>query len=603
MTNSSSSGLPVQPVTADAVVPTPTGPLDAGSSPQLPALRVALRGREILNNPRLNKGSAFPEHERRLLGLEGLLPPGIATPQKQAERAYSNIMAKPDPLERYIGLVALQDRNETLFYRILIEHLEELLPIIYTPTVGLACQRFSHIFRGAHGLWICPDQRGRIEQVLANIGSRDIRLIVATDNERILGLGDLGAGGMGIPIGKLALYTSGAGIHPRHTLPISLDVGTDNQELLADDLYLGWRHPRLRGKPYDEFIEEFVQATKRSFPLALLQWEDFKQQNALRLLERYRRRLPCFNDDIQGTAAIGAAALLAGVRATGVPLASQRVVMLGAGAAGIGICRLLRDTFRRAGFEGAELTGRIGVLDSHGFLHQGRPIGDEMKAEFAWPVELVKTAGLPLDRPIDLETAVRVLKPTVLVGTSGQPSIFTERIIGTLCANVERPIILPLSNPTSKCEATPADLLAWSGGRALVATGSPFDPVEYAGRTIRIGQGNNVFIFPGVGLGALVSEASSVSEAMFRVAAETLARQVSDEDLAAGTLFPRLRDLRKITHEVACAVVRQARDEGVGRPLDDADIPAIVAAAMWLPNYQPMEPAPMPDHGPPAPLV
>jgi malic enzyme len=549
------------------------------------------RGQHLLNNPHLNKGTAFTQRERRELGLEGLLPPCIATLELQAQRSYQHITAKPDALERYIGLVSLQDRNETLFYRVLLDHLEELLPIIYTPTVGLACQRYSHIYRRAHGVWICPEHRGRIESVLANAATSDIRLIVATDNERILGLGDLGAGGMGIPVGKLALYSAGAGIHPQQTLPVSLDVGTDNAELLADELYLGWKHPRLRGKPYDEFVEEFVQAVKKVFPLALLQWEDFKQQNAMRLLERYRRRLPTFNDDIQGTAAIGAAALLAGVRATGLPITEQRVVMLGAGAAGIGISRLIRDVFKRAGMKGDDLLRRIGVLDSGGFLHEGRTISDEMKAEFAWPVDMTKAAGLPLDRPLDLETVVRVLKPTVLVGTSGQPNVFTESMIRTMAKHVERPVILPLSNPTSKTEATPCDLLAWTNGKALVATGSPFEPVACDGRTIRIGQANNVLIFPGVGLGVLVAEASNVSDALFRVAAETLAQQVSLEDLQNGTLFPRINQLRRITHEVACAVVRQAREEGVGRPIEDHEIPAKVSAAMWTPTYPRLEPA------------
>jgi malic enzyme len=549
-----------------------------------PTVQVCCRGRAVLNNSRLNKGTAFTEDERRALGLEGLLPPGIATLQMQVQRTYASILAKPDPLERYIGLTALQDRNETLFYRLLLEHLETFLPIIYTPIVGLACQRYSHILRRAHGIWINPDHRGRIAQVLANAATEDIRLIVATDNERILGLGDLGAGGMGIPVGKLALYTAGAGIHPRHTLPISLDVGTDNAELLNDEMYIGWRHARLRGQPYDEFIEEFVQAVKRTFPLALLQWEDFKQQNAMRLLERYRRRLPSFNDDIQGTAAIGAAALLAGARATGLPLKDQRIVMLGAGAAGIGISRLIRSTLERAGVSGAALTRGIGVLDSGGFLHAGRTLSEE-KAEFAWPTALMKEAGFPAQDTLDLETVVRVLKPTVLVGTSGQPGVFTEKIVRTMAAGTPRPVILPLSNPTSKCEATPADLLNWTDGRALVATGSPFDSVQVNGRTVRIGQGNNVFIFPGVGLGVLASEASQVSDTMFRVAAETLAASVSDAELSAGTLFPRLRELRQITLQVACAVAKQAREEGVGRPIADDGIAEAVRAMMWWPDY------------------
>jgi malate dehydrogenase (oxaloacetate-decarboxylating) len=556
-----------------------------------PVIRVPLRGQALLHDPHFNKGTAFSTAERRAFELDGLLPSTIQTLDQQAQRAYHNIIAKPDPLEQYIGLAALQDRNETLFYRVLLDHLEEFLPIIYTPTVGLACQRYSQIYRRARGLWLSPEHRGRMQQILANVGTCDIRLIVVTDNERILGLGDLGVGGIGIPIGKLALYSAGAGIEPRCTLPISLDVGTDNQELLADPLYLGWPHPRLRGAPYDAFVEEFVDAIEYVFPEALLQWEDFKQQNALRLLDRYRNRLPSFNDDIQGTAAIGAAAMLAGVRATGVPLAQQRMVMLGGGAAGIGISRLVRETLRRAGVEGRELVGRIGVLDSGGFLHQGRTLSDEMKAEFAWPVDMVAAAGMPLDGPIHLEAVVRALKPTVLIGTSGQPGVFTEAIIRAMAENVERPVILPLSNPTSKTEAKPADILTWTGGRALVATGSPFDPVTCDGRTIRIGQGNNVFVFPGVGLGVLVSQATRVTDAMFRVAAETLSQQVSDETLAAGTLFPRIADLRRITHAVACAVVRQARDEGLGRPWSDSQIPAAVTAAMWTPKYPQMEPA------------
>jgi malic enzyme len=560
-------------------IPTPPGPV-----------ATALRGYSLLNCPRLNKGTAFPAEERAALGLDGLLPPAVATLETQVERAYRGIVAKADPLEKYIGLVGLHDRNETLFYRLLMDHLEELLPVIYTPTVGLACQRYSHIYRRANGVWVTPAHRGRVAEVLAGAGG-DVRLIVVTDNERILGLGDLGAGGMGIPVGKLALYTAGAGIHPAQTLPVSLDVGTDNPDLLADPLYIGYPGRRLRGPAYDELVEEFVGAVEKTFPRALLQWEDFKQQNALRLLDRYRRRLPTFNDDIQGTAAVGAAALLAGVRATGDPLAGQRVVILGAGAAGIGIGRLMRDVLARAGVGGEELIGRIGMLDSGGFLHTGRPLSDDSKKEFAWPPGLLRAHGLSPDRPIDLLAAVDALRPTVLVGTSGQPGAFSEGVVRAMGRGVRRPVILPLSNPTSKCEATPAELLAWTDGRALVATGSPFAPVAAGGRTVRVGQANNVLIFPGVGLGALVAEARTLSDALFRVAAETLAGQVSAADLAAGSLFPPLRELRKITVAVACAVARQARDEGVGRPLGDEAIAAAVAGAMWTPAYRPLAPA------------
>jgi len=547
------------------------------------------RGVQLLRDPRRNKGSAFTREERAAFGLEGLLPWAVNTMEQQAQRAYENVIRKTDPLERYIGLDALQDRNEQLFYRVLCDHLEEFLPIVYTPTVGRACQEFSHIFRRGRGLWITPADRGRIYDVLGNAPAADVRLIVVTDNERILGLGDQGAGGMGIPIGKLAVYTAAAGIDPSQTLPISLDVGTDNRALLEDRLYLGWRQPRLRGPEYDALVAEFVAAVVRRFPRALLQWEDFKKQNAFNLLDRYRKVLPSFNDDIQGTGATILAGLLAATRVTGTPLAGQRVVILGAGAAGIGIARQVREAVERAGVHGDDLVRAVALVDVDGLLvHPGQAL-DDYQLSFAWPAALAAAVGL--GKPHGLEALIHALRPTALVGVCGQAGAFTEAAVRAMASYVRRPVILPLSNPTSQAEATPADLVAWTDGRALVATGSPFDPVSQAGRTFRIGQGNNALIFPGLGLGALVAEAREVSDAMCRVAAEALADQVSREDLDTGILFPPIRDLRRVTARVAETVVCEARDTGLGRSVPDAAIPGAVAAAQWDPRYPALDPA------------
>jgi malic enzyme len=547
---------------------------------------VPFRGPQLLSHPLYNKGSAFSREERQAFGLEGLLPSAVNTLEQQARRVYENLARKTDPLERYIGLASLEDRNEHLFHHVLGEHLEEFLPIVYTPTVGRACQQFSHIFRRARGLWITPEYRGRIDHVLGNWLEEDVRLIVVTDNERILGLGDQGAGGMGIPIGKVAVYTAAAGIHPRHTLPISLDVGTDNQALLDDDLYLGWPHRRLRGPEYDAVVDEFVTAVRRRFPRALLQWEDFKKQNAFNLLDRYRKVLPSFNDDIQGTGAVVLAGILAAARITGVPLAHQRVVILGAGAAGIGIARQIRDALERAGLAGDELTRALALVDVGGVLaRDGQPL-DDFQLPFAWPVELARDCGLV--GPHGLAAVVRAVKPTVLIGACGQGGAFGKDVVEAMAWHVERPVIFPLSNPTSQSEAVPADVITWTRGQALVAAGSPFDPVSYGGREIPIGQCNNAFIFPGMGLGALVAEAREVSDRMFRAAAECLAAQVSDGELAAGALYPRVRDLRLVSTRIAFAVAREARDGGVGRPQADDDIRRAVADAQWEPRYGPL---------------
>jgi malate dehydrogenase (oxaloacetate-decarboxylating) len=421
--------------------------------------------------------------------------------------------------------------------------------------------------------------------VLGNWPGEDVRLIVVTDTERILGLGDQGAGGMGIPIGKVAVYTAAAGIDPSHTLPISLDVGTDNQALLDDDLYLGWPHRRLRGPEYDAVVDEFVTAVRRRFPRALLQWEDFKKQNAFNLLDRYRKVLPSFNDDIQGTGAVVLAGILAAARITGVPLERQRVVILGAGAAGIGIARQIRDALERAGLTGEELTRALALVDVGGVLaRDGQPL-DAFQLPFAWPAELVRDCGLTARH--NLEAVVRSVKPTVLIGACGQGGAFGKEVVEAMAFHVERPVILPLSNPTSQSEAVPADVIGWAGGHALVAAGSPFEPVSHGGREIRIGQCNNAFIFPGLGLGALVAEAREVTDRMFRRAAECLAQQVPEEDLAAGALYPRVRDLRRVSTRIAEAVAREARDSGMGKARSDEAISRAVREAQWEPVYQP----------------
>lgn len=550
---------------------------------------VPYRGERLLQEPMFNKGTAFTAEERAAFGLEGLLPDGVSTIEQQAERAFDNIQRKVDPLEKYVGLVALQDRNEQLYYRVLLDNLEELLPIVYTPTVGRACQEYSHIYRRARGLWITPAHRGRIHEVLGHAPFDDVRLIVVTDNERILGLGDQGAGGMGIPVGKLALYTAAAGIHPSRTLPISLDVGTDNQSLLDDPMYIGYRHKRLRGAEYDSLVEEFVQAVRARFPHALLQWEDFKKVTAFKLLERYRKVLPSFNDDIQGTAAVAVAGMMAGVRVSGIPLREQRAVILGAGAAGVGIARLIRTALRTAGMPESEARARIAVLDSKGLVTDEDPL-DEHKKEFAWTAALASAHGLGKGSPRDLEAVVRAVKPTVLVGTSGEPGTFTEGVIRAMAAHCERPVVFPMSNPTSQTEAHPKDVLEWTDGRALVATGSPFAPVTRGDRTFRIGQGNNAFIFPGVGLGALLSRTPEVTEEMFAAAAHALAHCVTDEDIAAGSLFPRGRELRHVAASVAKAVVRCAREQKLGRVIPDDEIDRTVDSAIWNPRYVPYDP-------------
>lgn len=549
-----------------------------------PVLRVPFTGQALLREPLMNKGTGFPADERVTFGLEGLLPSQHISLRMQARRIYASISAYSEPLERYVELAALQDRNEHLFYRVLCDHLEELMPIVYTPTVGLATRRFSAVFRRGRGVWITPDFAGRVADVLrAAAPWEGVQLLVVTDNESILGIGDQGAGGMAISVGKLALYCAGAGIHPARTLPVSLDVGTDNPELLADEQYVGWRQPRLRGDAYVSLVDEFVHAVREVFPGALIQWEDFRKDNALRILDRHRDRVLSFNDDIQGTSAVALAGVLCALRAKGERLVDQRILIYGAGAAGLGIHRQLRDALRAAGADARTLTRAVAALDSGGLLVDDRPQREAYKREIAWPAALAAEYGLQEKR--DLASVVAAYRPTMLIGTSGRRGAFDEATIRTMAAHTPRPVVFPFSNPTENAEATPEELLRWTDGRALVATGSPFPPVDINGRRVRVGQGNNVFIFPGVGLGSLLAHARVVSDGMFTAAARALANAVTDAELREGLLFPAIPRLREISRAVAAAVMREASAEGVGDAMDDDEIERCIADAVWEPEY------------------
>ncbi len=543
---------------------------------------VTQRGLDLIRDPLLNKGTAFSPEERRDLGLEGLLPSRVNNLEQQVYRNVQQLTAHRDPLDQYVMLADLQDRNEQLFYRVLTDHLEAFMPIVYTPTVGHATREFSHVFRRGRGVWITPEHRGRIADILrAGAAGRDIRLIVATDNQSILGIGDQGAGGMAISIGKLALYCAGAGIHPALTLPVSLDVGTNNVSLLDDHLYLGWPHRRLRGEEYYEFVEEFAAAVAEVFPDALLQWEDFRKDRALTILDRYRNRLLSFNDDIQGTGAVCLAGIRAATRRLGQRLENQRFVIHGAGAAGLGIARQIRAALTQAGGD----VGAVLALDSRGLIVAGDKITDDYKVELAVPAERAEELGCGPGRH-DLLSVVRGFQPTVLVGTSGRPGAFNREIIEAMAAACDRPVILPFSNPTDYSEARPEEIIRWTGGKALVDTGSPFADVEFEARRIRIGQGNNVFIFPGLGLGALLAGATVVTDGMIGAAADAVAAAVTPDELAAGMLYPAVSRLRDVCHRVAAAVMRTASREGIGDTLSREDIDSRIADAVWQPEYR-----------------
>ncbi len=547
------------------------------------------RGSGLLSDPLLNKGTAFTKEERELFELDGMLPYQPTDREHQVRRAYEHLQDRGDnPLEKYVSMSGLMDRNETLFYQVLARNVEELLPIVYTPTVGTAAMGYSHLFRRGRGLWITPDHKGHIFEVLGHARNEDVKLIVVTDNERILGLGDQGVGGMVIPIGKLALYTLGAGIHPAYTLPISLDVGTNNERLLNDDMYAGWKHPRLRGDDYYELVDEFVEAVTRRWPDALLQWEDFKKVNAFTLLDRYRDKVLSFNDDIQGTAGVVVAGILAACRATGTKLADQRVMLVGSGAAGVGIARHLHHELESVGVAGDDLFRAICMLDTNGLVALDRETMDLHKEPLAWPAELAASYGLTGSS--GLAEVLAAVKPTVLIGTTGEPGVFSEPLIRTMAAHVERPVVMALSNPTVKSEAVPADVFEWTDGKALMATGSPFDPVEYQGRTLRVSQGNNVYVFPGVGLAAIVTGAKQVTDGMFAAAANALAGMVAEADLDDGVLYPPLADLRSISRVIASAVAREACDSGVGKKMTCSEIEEALDHEIWDLDYPILRP-------------
>jgi malate dehydrogenase (oxaloacetate-decarboxylating) len=545
---------------------------------------ISISGQRLLDDPLLNKSSAFPEDERRELGLMGLLPLHTSTIEEQLARVYENYQRKDSDIERYIFLAALQDRNETLFYRLLQEHVTEMMPIIYTPTVGEGCRLYSHVFRRPRGLYVSYPFRHEILSLLNNTPAQAAEVIVVTDGERILGLGDLGVGGMRIPVGKLSLYTVCAGIHPAKALPILLDVGTDNQELLNDPLYLGWRHERVRGKEYDDFIETFVGAIQQKFPSVLLQWEDFSKHNAPRILERYRDRLCTFNDDIQGTGAVTVAGLLAATKVTGSKLNEHRIVILGAGSAAVGICDQIVAAMMIEGASEKEARARLWLVDSQGLVSTGRTRMEPFKEKYAQPVENILNWNRSDPSRVTFADVVTNVQPTILIGTSAQPGAFTEEIVREMAKHVARPVIFPLSNPTSKSEATPSDLLNWTEGRAVIATGSPFPAVTYEGRVTRIGQCNNSFIFPGVGLGVIASGARRVTDAMFVAAARVLSEFSPALQDPEAPLYPPLEQVREISFRVAMEVAREAQRTGLAE-VDLDNLEQTVSSKMWKPHY------------------
>ena len=554
------------------------------------AFETSRRGLDVLEAPALNKGSAFTLEERTQLGLHGLLPTAVTTIDLQAERSYAQYGHQGDDLAKHLFLDSLHDRNEVLYYRVLSEHLAEMLPIVYTPTVGEAIERYSKEFQRPRGVYLCVDDADGIDVAFENFGAEtdDIDLIVATDAEQILGIGDWGVGGIAISVGKLAVYTAAAGINPNRVIPVMLDVGTDRQELLDYPAYMGARHPRVRGDAYDKFIDRFVRSATSRFPNALLHWEDFGASNARRILQRYREGICTFNDDMQGTGAVVLGGIIASARATGKTFSEQRVVVFGAGTAGVGIADFICNAMVRDGMSGDEARRRVWCLGSHGLLVDGMASGmRDFQRAYARPAAEVRTWH-PQAGEIGLLEVVRAVHPTVLIGCAAQPSSFTEEVVREMAANAERPIIFALSNPTSLSEAVPSDLIAWSAGRALVATGSPFSPVQHAGLTYTIGQANNALVFPGLGLGTIVSGARAVSDRMLLAAADTVAEFVDASRLGA-PVMPPVDQVREVSLRVAAAVARAAMAEGLARA-DVTDAGAQVRRAVWEPVYRVVRP-------------
>jgi malate dehydrogenase (oxaloacetate-decarboxylating)(NADP+) len=537
--------------------------------------RTQRRGFELLSHPSTNRATAFTLEERQQLGLRGLLPARVSTMERQKERVLENVRRKAYDIERYIALQALQHRNERLYYRTLIDHIDELMPIVYTPTVGQACKEFAHIFRQPQGFYVTPADRGEIRQNLDNWPEPDVRVVVVTDGERILGLGDLGANGMGIPIGKLALYTACAGIAPEHCLPVMLDVGTNNEELLADPLYLGVPERRARGQSYDDLVDELISALQDKWPRALIQFEDFLTPNAYRLLRRYRDEVFCFNDDIQGTAAVALAGVYASTRISGLRFEDLRIMFLGAGSAATGIADLTVEAFVEAGLPRDQAVGRLSFVDVRGLLVASRTDLAEHNLPYAHD-------GVEMGF-ID---ALRTIRPHVLIGATGAPGTFTREVIETMAEINDRPAIFALSNPTSRAECTAEQAYSWSGGRAIFASGSPFDPVDFEGQRYRPGQGNNAYIFPGVGLGAVACRATRVSEPMFLTAARALASRVTEARLDEGAIYPPLSEIRGVSAQIAFAVAEQAYADGLALLPRPDDLRKHILAQMYEPSYQ-----------------
>jgi malate dehydrogenase (oxaloacetate-decarboxylating)(NADP+) len=530
----------------------------------------------LLHEPTLNKGTAFTEDEREALGLEGLLPPYVNSLETQVIRVMENFHKKPNELEKYIYLMSLLGRNETLFYRVVMDKIEEMMPIVYTPTVGRACQEYGHIFRRPRGIFISSKDKGRVIDVLRNWPNEDVRIIVVTDGERILGLGDLGANGMGIPVGKLCLYTACAGVYPGLCLPVTLDVGTNNEELLNDVLYVGLRQHRLSREPYDDLVEEFITAAKELYPHVLIQFEDFATQNALRLLNKYRDRVCTFNDDMQGTGAVGLAGLYSAMRIVGGKLRDQKILFLGAGEAGVGMGNIISSALVADGLSEKEARNRCWFVDSKGLVVKSRSDMAEYKLPYAHDYEHLR----------DFLSAVKSLRPTVIIGASGQAKAFTQSVLESMAVYNQRPIVFAMSNPTSKAECTAEEAYTWTDGRAIFASGSPFAPVTFKGRKYVSGQANNAYAFPGIGLGIIACEAMSVTDEMFFVAAKALANAVSEADLAKGRIYPPLTKIKEVSSAIATAVAEVAYSQGLARRPKPDDLPAFIKSQMYEPKYR-----------------
>jgi malate dehydrogenase (oxaloacetate-decarboxylating) len=550
---------------------------------------IPFAGPALLEAPLLNKGSAFSRRERQQFNLEGLLPYSIEGIEEQKERAYQQLCSFQTDIDKHIYLRNIQDTNETLYFRLVTDHLQEVMPLIYTPTVGEACQQFSKIYRRKRGLFVSYPDRDRIDDMLQNATKQNVKVIVVTDGERILGLGDQGIGGMGIPIGKLALYTACGGISPAYTLPIVLDVGCNNENLIKDPMYLGWRHERISGDAYYEFVDQFIQALKVRWPQALVQFEDFAQSNATPLLERYRDDICCFNDDIQGTASVTVGTLLAACRAKGERLSDQRVVFAGAGSAGCGIAEQIVKLMQQEGLSEVEAIGRMFMLNRSGLLLKDAPGLWDFQRGLSTPREQVQDWTLAHSKEpenISLLDVVINAKPTVLIGVSGQPGLFDKAVVEAMLGHVQRPVILPLSNPTSRVEAAPSDVLRWTGGRAIVATGSPFAPVDIAGKRHEIAQCNNSYIFPGVGLGAIAAKATRITDNMMIAASRALADSSPMVKSGQGALLPPLGEIRQVSKLIARAVFMQAVEDGVAMPVPEDLIDEKIAANFWEPVYR-----------------